>query len=106
MIKKFAPEALCEDCPMRHFAGTDNTVLVDQNRLNPEDQADRNLVDKLPNGQLLLTAISLSRPERCEAIREALPKVRETTARWVSTTACAEVYAISQAYQHENVGLE
>lgn len=99
MKEEFAMEALCEDCPMRNFAGIDCTPVVNRQRIDPEDVLDRNLVVALPTGSLLLSALTWDRPARCEAIRAALPKVRRTTARWVSATACAEMYLISEVYK-------
>ena len=99
MKEEFAMEALCESCPMRTFAGLDCTELVNRLRIDPEDVLDRNLVVALPTGSLLLSALAWPRPDRCDAIREALPKVRRTTARWVSATACMEMYLISEVYK-------
>ena len=101
MNEEFASEALCEDCPMRKFAGVDCTGLVNQFRMDPEEPSDRNLVAALPAGKVLLSSLEWPRPGHCEAIRGALPRLRKTTARRVSATACAEMYLISESYRRQ-----
>ncbi len=98
MSEQFTSEALCKNCPMRNFAGSDGTFIVNWSRCNPEVRSDRRMVERSPIWPLLLDALKLSRPARCKAIRGVLPKVGEPTAHRVSATACAEMQLVDVIY--------